>query len=194
MGWKESARAIRWKVEPLVDGEYRPSAAGAPFNKVNPATEALLYETSVGSSADVDEAVWIARKRFDEGCWSKLPTGRRAEILVRFAELITRHSSALALLDTLEMGKPIRDAVEDAEVFAPMMLRSWAGFADKLVGSSAPLISGTLSFNAYGPRGVIGAITAWNFPGRVEQWRGDNRGEACLFPALSVAGAQVAAP
>jgi acyl-CoA reductase-like NAD-dependent aldehyde dehydrogenase len=70
----------------------------------------------------------------------------------------------LALLDTLEMGKPIQTALYDADRYAPGMLRSWAEFADKLVGASAPLSSRMLSLNTYEPRGVVGAIAPWNFP------------------------------
>src|SRR5262249_28302610 len=68
------------------------------------------------------------------------------------------------LLDSLEMGKPIGAARFDTERFAPERLRSWAGFADKLLGACAPLGPGALLLNAYEPRGVVGAITAWNFP------------------------------
>jgi acyl-CoA reductase-like NAD-dependent aldehyde dehydrogenase len=134
------------------------------FEKINPATETTLCRFPVGDSQDVDEAVHIARRRFDEGCWSKLPPLRRGEILMKLAELIVQHKAEIALLDTLEMGKPISAALHDAESFAPMLLRSCAGFADKLVGESAPLNSGTLFFNTYEPRGVVGAITPWNFP------------------------------
>ena len=88
----------------------------------------------------------------------------RAGVLLRFAELIARNKAELALLDTLEMGKPIQAALHDAETFAPQVLRSCAGFADKLLGTTAPLGSQTLYFNTYGPRGVVGAITPWNFP------------------------------
>jgi acyl-CoA reductase-like NAD-dependent aldehyde dehydrogenase len=80
------------------------------------------------------------------------------------ADLIVEKKAELALLDCLEMGKPISAALADAEAFAPRRLRSWAGLADKLVGASEPLSSGALTFNTYEPRGVVGAITPWNFP------------------------------
>src|SRR5262249_45173830 len=70
----------------------------------------------------------------------------------------------LALLDSLEMGRPIQGGLFDAEYQAAWLLRSWAGFADKLVGASAPLAAESLSFNTYEPRGVVGAIVPWNFP------------------------------
>jgi acyl-CoA reductase-like NAD-dependent aldehyde dehydrogenase len=164
MNWRQSAAAIKWNIQPFVDGRYRPSTSAEFFDNINPATERTLCQIPVGSAADVDEAVRVARRRFDDGCWSGLSPVRRIEVLLKLAELIARHKAELALLDTLEMGKPIQAALHDAERFAPMLLRSWAGFADKLFGVCAPLGSGALSFNTYEPRGVIGAITPWNFP------------------------------
>src|SRR5262249_28138133 len=118
----------------------------------------------VGSARDVDDAVQVARRRFEQGCWSELPPARRAEALCKLADLVAERKHEIALLDTLEMGKPIKAALHDAGVFAPGLLRVSAGFADKLVGSSAPLSGSTLSFNTYEPRGVVGAITPWNYP------------------------------
>lgn len=83
---------------------------------------------------------------------------------MRLAELIVARRNELALLDSLEMGKPIRAALYDAEQFATLLLRSWAGLTDKLLGLSAPLFPGAMAFNVYEPRGVIGAIAPWNFP------------------------------
>lgn len=164
MNWKTAAAAVKWNLQPFIDGRYRPSTATETFDNVNPATETSLCRPSVGNAADIDEAVRIARQRFNDGCWSELPPARRVEVLLKLADLIVRHKAELALLDTLEMGKPIQAALADAEVYAPRLLRSWAGFADKLLGASAPLGASTLSLNVYEPRGVIGAITPWNFP------------------------------
>ena len=120
---------------------------------------------SAGSPADIDEAVRVARARFDDGCWSELPPVHRREVLVKFAKLIAEHKTELALVDALEIGKPIRAALYDAEVLAPSYVRSAADFADKLLGAAAPLQRGaTLAVNIYEARGVVGAITPWNFP------------------------------
>jgi len=164
MDWKNSAAAIDWKIQPFIDGRYRPSSSVELFEKINPATETTLCRFPVGNSDDVDEAVRVARRRFDDGCWSELAPVRRGEILMKLADLIVQQTPDIALLDTLEMGKPISAALYDAESFAPMLLRSCAGIADKLLGETAPLNSSTLFFNTYEPRGVVGAITPWNFP------------------------------
>jgi acyl-CoA reductase-like NAD-dependent aldehyde dehydrogenase len=164
MNWKESAASVRWNVQPFINGRYSSSLSTESFDTVNPATEVNLSRVAVGDGMDVDKAVRVARDRFNDGCWSEMPPVRRAEILFKFSDLIVEHRAELALLDTLEMGKPIHAALYDAEQLAACRLRSWAGFADKLNGASAPLSSSTLEFNVYEPRGVIGAITSWNFP------------------------------
>lgn len=164
MDWRDAAVGIRWNIRPFIDGRYCPSASAKFFDNMNPATETSLCQVAVGAPADVDDAVRIARKRLEEGCWSELPPVQRADMLLKWADLIIEHKAELALLDSLEMGKPIQAALHDAEKFAPMLLRSCAGFADKLLGASAPLSVRTLSFNTYEPRGVVGAITPWNFP------------------------------
>ncbi len=164
MKWKELAASVRWDIRPFIDGRYRPSTSTDLYENIDPATETPLCQVPVGDAADIDEAVLVARARFEDGCWSEMPPARRAEILDRLAELMTEHKAEIALLDSLEMGKPIQAAIYDAGTFAPGLLRSWAGFADKLTGVSAPLGLSTMSFNVYEPRGVIGAITPWNFP------------------------------
>lgn len=162
--WKEKAATVQWKVQPFIDGRYRESAATVFVEDVNPAVETTLCRFPAGDAADIDEAVRVARARYDDGSWCEQPPARRAEVLFKLADLMVQHREELALLDTLEMGKPIRDALYDAEQFAPQLLRSWAGFTDKLVGASAPMTGASVSFNTYEPRGVVGAITPWNFP------------------------------
>ena len=164
MNWKNSAMAVDWRIQPFIDGRYRASTSVELFHKVNPANETPLSRFPVGSPKDVDEAVRTARRRFDEGSWSELPATRRGEILMKLADLIVEHKAELALLDTLEMGKPISASLYDAETFAPLFLRSSAGLADKLFGEVAPLSSTGLFINTYEPRGVVGAIVPWNFP------------------------------
>jgi acyl-CoA reductase-like NAD-dependent aldehyde dehydrogenase len=164
MNWNDSAAAVAWKVEPFVGGDYLKSTATESFDDINPANETVLCRVPVGSPADIDAAVKVARQRFNEGVWSAMPPGKRCEILLKLADLIVAHKAQLALLDTLEMGKPIQASLYDSEHFAPDLLRAWAGFADKLFGETSVLSSGSLSFNLYEPRGVVGAITPWNFP------------------------------
>jgi acyl-CoA reductase-like NAD-dependent aldehyde dehydrogenase len=162
--WRGAAAALTWNLCPFLDGRYVDSSATERYRKINPSTETLLCEVSSGNAADVDKAVRVARRRFDEGCWSALAVTQRAQALYRLADLIVAHKADLALLDSLEMGKPIQAALDDAAQFAPLFLRSAAGFADKLNGRSAPSSASTIFLNSYEPRGVVGLITPWNFP------------------------------
>ena len=162
--WMQRADRVRLDVRPFIGGEYRAPTADERFEDINPANEESMAEVPVGSAADIDAAVRSARRRFEDGSWSEAPPSHRAEVLLRLADLIVEHRETIALLDSLEMGKPISAALYDAEHFAARLLRSWAGFADKLFGDTAPLIPGRLLFNVYEPRGVVGAITPWNFP------------------------------
>jgi acyl-CoA reductase-like NAD-dependent aldehyde dehydrogenase len=162
--WQDAAAAIRWNVRPFIGGEYRESDSSDPFQNVNTANENVLYEYAAGDAGDVNRAVEIARNRFESGAWSELPGSRRGEILLRLADLIVEHKDEIALLDTIEMGKPIQQSLYDAETLAVMVLRSSAMVADRLTGGAAPMTTGGLAFSVYEPRGVVGAICPWNFP------------------------------
>jgi acyl-CoA reductase-like NAD-dependent aldehyde dehydrogenase len=164
MNWKQSASAVRWNIQPFIEGRYRLSTASELFDRINPASETTLSRVHVGNAADIDEAVRVARDRFGDGCWSESSPAFRADVLLKLADLIVRDKAELALLDTLEMGKPVQASLFDAGTIAPMLLRSSAGLADKLLGVSTPLSVGSLAFNSYEPRGVVGAIVPWNFP------------------------------
>jgi acyl-CoA reductase-like NAD-dependent aldehyde dehydrogenase len=171
MKWHKMAQTVRWNVQPFIGGQYRPSLSRETIDNINPATETPLCRIPVGDAADIDEAVKVARRAFNSGCWSELAPGKRGEILAKFADLLSEKKMEFALLDSLEMGKPMRAALFDTGNIAPQKLRTWAGFADKLVGVSEPLSSGTAAFNTYEPRGVVGAIIPWNFPTAIAAYK-----------------------
>jgi acyl-CoA reductase-like NAD-dependent aldehyde dehydrogenase len=163
--WAHAAASVRWDTRPFIDGRYRRSSSASDvFDNVNPATEETLCTVAVGSTEDVDEAVRVARERFRDGCWSGLSPARRAEALLKLADLIVEQREELALLDCLEMGRPIQAALGRVQDQAPSLLRSWAGVAERLLGEAVPVSAGTLAFNTYEPRGVVGAIIPWNSP------------------------------
>jgi len=164
MDWHAFAATVRWNIRPFIGGIYKASTANELFTKFNPANETTLCEFAGGSASDIDQAVQVARRRFSDSSWSGLPLAKRAEILRKFGDLIAQNKEEIAILDCLEMGKPIKAALFDAEVIAPTLLRSWIGAIDKLTGEAAPLSVGSIAFNTYEPRGVVGAIAPWNFP------------------------------
>src|SRR5581483_11198829 len=162
--WVARASAVRWKVQPFINGAYRPSRAPRLVDTINPAVERCLFQFSAGSDDDVDAAVVSARSCFEEGVWSERSSSERAVVLHKLADLLVEHQEELALLDTLEMGKPISASLHDAAIFGPSILRSCANMGEQLIGTALPLGPMTLAINTWEPRGVIGAITPWNFP------------------------------
>ena len=164
MNWKAAAQEIGWKIQPFIEGRYVSSAAEELCDNIDPATETVICRFSVGNASDVDKAVRVARKRFEEGGWSDLTPLKRADVIRALADLVARHSEEIALLDSMEMGKPIQAALHDAKAFAAGRLRTCASQADSLMGEAVPLGVGILSLNSFEPRGVVGAITPWNFP------------------------------
>ena len=164
MNWTQAAADVCWSIKPFIDGSYRDSTSTSTFDDINPATGEILCQIAEGSAEDIDQAVKNARQRFDEGSWSGLTPSVRKLILLRFAELIVDHQNSIALLDSLEIGKPISAALSDANSFAARIMRDTAELTDKLYGNTAAMSHDSMSFNVYEPRGVIGAIVPWNFP------------------------------
>jgi acyl-CoA reductase-like NAD-dependent aldehyde dehydrogenase len=162
--WHSKAASVDWDVRPFIDGEYRDPAADATYEDIDPATESALCEVSVGDARDIGAAVASARRCFEGGAWWEQSPAMRAEVLLKLADLIDEHQEELAILDCLEMGKPIQAALSDAGLGATTLLKSWAGAAEHLLGQSLPLTPGTAGFSAWEPRGVVAAVTPWNFP------------------------------
>ncbi|MFJ8738851.1 aldehyde dehydrogenase family protein [Embleya sp. NPDC127516] len=145
----------------FIDGKFADAADGGRLKTVNPATEEVLAEIAVGGEADVDRAVKAARKAFKS--WSALPGAERAKYLFRIARLIQEHGRELAVLESIDNGKPIR---ESRDVDIPLVAAHffhYAGWADKLAHAgfgSDPK-----------PIGVAGQVIPWNFPLLMLAWK-----------------------
>lgn len=162
--WEERAAALSSNLAPFIDGAYRPSASSEIFEKFNPANGDLLHKLPAGSREDVDIAVRSARAAFADRRWSGLSLARRKTILFDFAALIERHAHELALMDSIEVGKPIQDTVGIDLPLTIGIIRYCAESVDKVMGESSFVDDGTLAVLARNPRGVIGASIGWNFP------------------------------
>lgn len=161
--WHSMAAQMVWPADPLIDGKRTPSTATATLSCRNPATNHVLYEMAVGSNGDVDRAVMAARRAFVDGRWRNQPPLVRKAVMLRLAELVERQRTELALMDCLEMGKTITDALGDVDVAAGFF-RFYGESIDKIESPVAPSSSETLAFNLYEPLGVVGAIIPWNYP------------------------------
>src|SRR5215475_11381541 len=107
VSWHERARMLEFRTQAFIDGRYTDAASGATFDSINPATGKLLARVAAGDTEDINRAVTSARAAFRKGVWANLPPAQRKKILLRFAQLIRDHTEELALLETLDMGKPI---------------------------------------------------------------------------------------
>lgn len=135
-----------------------------------------------GKQADVDRAVQAAREVFERGDWSQASPAQRKAVLNKLADLMERHGEELALLETLDTGKPIRHSLRDDIPGAARAIRWYAEAADKVYGEVAPTGPGELAMIVREPIGVVAAIVPWNFPLLLACWK--------LGPAL-VAGNSV---
>ncbi|QIZ34650.1 aldehyde dehydrogenase family protein [Saccharopolyspora sp. ASAGF58] len=160
----------------FVDGEFV-DGGGEPLKSINPATEEPLAEVSSASVSDVDEAVRAARRAFDD-TWSTMPGKERAKYLFRIARLIQERGRELAVLESLDNGKPIKES-RDADIpTAAAHFFHHAGWADKL------------GYAGYGPDprplGVAGQVIPWNFPLLMLAWK--------IAPALACGNTVVLKP
>ena len=161
----------------FIDGEFVEPIDGASFKTVNPATEEVLADISEGGSADVDRAVRAARTAY-KTIWSRMPGAERAKYLYRIARVIQERSRELAVLETLDNGKPIRESRDVDVPLAAAHFFYHAGWADKL------------EYAGFGsdprPYGVAGQIIPWNFPLLMLAWK--------IAPALATGNTVVLKP
>src|SRR6202022_4094116 len=168
----------------FVNGERAWARSGATFDGIDPATAGVFATVAQGDKGDVDSAVEAARAAF-EGGWAGLPPVRRVRILNRLAGLLRERSREFAELESLDVGKPLRQAEDDVAAAAGYF-EYFAGVADKVFGSSIPLGKGFVDFTLREALGVSAQIVPWNYPLRLA-----SRG---IAPALACGNAVVAKP
>ncbi|WP_436399120.1 aldehyde dehydrogenase [Roseobacter sp. S98] len=155
---------------PYIDGKFRPGS-GPVMSTVNPATGDVLTEIVTANQADVDLAVQKAREAFDQGHWSRMHPANRKDILIRLCKLITRRRRELAVMESIESGKPIRDC-ELIDVPEAIACIKWhAEAADKLYDQAGPSGDDAISLIVREPIGVVAAILPWNFPLMMLAWK-----------------------
>ncbi|APX12313.1 aldehyde dehydrogenase [Tateyamaria omphalii] len=154
----------------FIDGAYRPGR-GAPFATINPATGQELAQITGCNADDVDLAVEKARGAFAQGHWAKLHPSDRKDTLIRLCKLITRNRRELAVMESLESGKPIRDC-EIIDVPETIHCIKWhAEAVDKIYDQAGPTGDDALSLIVREPIGVVAAVLPWNFPLMMLAWK-----------------------
>lgn len=154
----------------FIDGRYC-KGSGKVLETTNPATGQVLARIAACNSEDVDLAVARARTAFDQGHWSRLHPAERKRLLLRFARLIHRNRCELAVMESLDSGKPIRDC-ELIDVPETVNTITWHAEAiDKIYDQTAPVGEDALAVIVREPVGVVGAILPWNFPLLMLAWK-----------------------
>ena len=146
---------------PFIAGHRDTSRSAETFETVNPATEEVISQVVQCGQRHVDDAVEAARVA--QRTWWAMPPAGRGERIWRWGELLVEHSEELAKLDTIDMGKPIRDSLATTPVTAKLC-RYYGGLADKIWGHMVPVTPGHLSYTRRDPLGVSGIILPWNGP------------------------------
>ena len=148
----------------VIGGRSVEAASGKTFATLNPATGRELAQVAEGDVADVDRAVAAARTAFEEGPWGRLAPVDRKMLILRFASLVEAHTDELAVIETLEAGKPISDCsgLDVPDLVAT--LRWHAEAADKLYDQLSPSGPGKVGMVVREPIGVVGAVLPWNYP------------------------------
>ncbi len=169
--WTARAGQMNFRAQAFIDGRFTDAASGKRFSSINPATGAALAEVAECDAADVDRAVIAARRAFDDGRWSRAAPAERKAVLLRLAELIRENLHEMALLDSLDMGKLVQDAVTIDAPGAAHFFQWHAEAIDKLYDEVAPTGPGDLALVRRVPIGVVGAVVPWNFPLDMATWK-----------------------
>ena len=155
---------------PFIDGKFR-KGGGPMMDTLNPATGKVIAAISTANSADVDLAVQKAREAFDQGHWATLHPSERKDVLIRLCKLITRNRRALAVMESIDSGKPIRDC-ELIDIPETIHTIKWHAEAiDKIYDQTSPTGDDALSLIVREPVGVVAAVLPWNFPLLMLAWK-----------------------
>ncbi|MEU8752906.1 aldehyde dehydrogenase [Streptomyces chartreusis] len=184
--WLAAAGKLTFETRLFIDGTFTDATSGDSFGSVSPRDGSLLAEVQAAGAEDVDRAVRSARAAFEDGRWRDLAPKERKRILLRWAGLIRANAEELALLDTLEMGKPITESVRIDVDKAAETIAWYAETLDKTYDEVAPTPGDALALITREPLGVIGAVVPWNYALLIASWK--------LGPALATGNSVVLKP
>jgi gamma-glutamyl-gamma-aminobutyraldehyde dehydrogenase len=184
--WHSAAKSLRIDGRAVIAGQRRAAQSGQSFDSVSPIDGRNLAPVARGQAADIDAAVASCRQAFDDGRWAHQAPAARKKVLLRFAQNILAARDELALLETLDMGKPIRYSLS-VDVAATARCIAWyAEAVDKVYDEIAPTSRSALALIQREPMGVIGAIVPWNYPMIMAAWK--------LGPALAAGNSVMLKP
>lgn len=183
--WKQRAEGLDIRTKAFINGEFIEAQAGNTFTCINPANGQVLAEIAECREEDVEIAVKAARDAFNTREWAGCDPRQRKAILLKAADLMEQHKDELALLETLDIGKPIKFTQGDI-AGSITTFRYYAEALDKIYGEVGPTGDDDLSMVVREPLGVVGTIVPWNFPMLMASWK--------VAPALAMGNSVVLKP
>lgn len=171
--FREAAAALAPEPRMLIDGKFVDAKSGKRFETINPANDEVLATVPLGGVEDVDLAVSSAREAFKAGVWSRIPPRARMEVMYRLADLIEKRTLDFALLDSLDVGKPMMDMLgPNGEVAAAALTFRYFGEAiDKMEGIVTNTARSAFHYVVREPLGVVACIAPWNYPLLIAAWK-----------------------
>jgi gamma-glutamyl-gamma-aminobutyraldehyde dehydrogenase len=184
--WHARAAALVPDGRAFIGGRRQCAASGASFDGLSPIDGRVLGPVARCGAEDIEQAVREARRAFEDGRWSRQPPAARKRSLQAFAQAILAAGEELALLETLDMGKPIQHALGVDVPLAARCIDWYAEAIDKVYDEIAPTGVEALALIRREPMGVIGVIVPWNYPMLMAAWK--------LGPALAAGNSVVLKP
>ncbi|WP_426217719.1 aldehyde dehydrogenase [Pseudomonas sp. DWRC2-2] len=184
--WEKLLNTLQIEGRAFIDGEYLDAKFGETFECLSPVDGRFLVNVACTGSEDADIAVRAARRAFESGIWCDMSPSERKQVLIRFANLIDANLEELALLESMDMGKPITDSMTLDIPGAAEAIRWSAEAIDKVYDEVAPTSKNQLCLVTREPAGVVAAIVPWNFPLKMASWK--------LGPALAAGNSVILKP
>lgn len=182
----EIQKSLKIRGQAFIDGRFVDAASGKTFDNISPRDGQIINQVASTDSEDVDRAVSAARRSFEAGHWSRMAPRDRKKVLQRFAQLFEKNMDELAILESLDMGKPIAES-RNIDVNVVLETLEWyAECPDKLYDEVAPTADNALALITREPVGVVAAVVPWNFPMLMAVWK--------IAPALAAGNSVILKP
>ncbi len=184
--YKAISADLELPTQAFINGEFVDAQSGATFSTVNPATGETIAKIAACNSEDADLAVATAKAAFESGVWSNLSPSERKDVLLKFVRLIEANATELAVMESLEAGKPIHECVLTDLPETIHCIQWHAEAADKLYDQISPSGHGATGMIVRDPLGVVACVLPWNFPLMMVAWK--------LGPALASGNSVIIKP
>ena len=184
--WVKRAETLKPESRIYINGKFVDAASGKTFDDISARDQKVIAKIAAGDTEDINRAVAAGLKAFESGTWSEMNPRDKKAIMLKWADLIREHQEELALLETLDVGKPISDSL-NVDVMGAARTVQWYGEAiDKTYDEIAPAPRNALAMITREPLGVVGAVVPWNYPMIISTWK--------VAPALAMGNSIVLKP